>query len=283
MKINQRWVFAVCLLVLGTQSSWAGVCRSGSGADQLCSRMRHLRAQIFALDSQRELMQINSSYMYAMGLSISDNANMILPLLGLGIPEHHMGISGAARLGKELSNQAYRNDGDMVVTANQIREQCITCHAQERPPGGVKWDEIFRKDWTYISIQCAQPGRNPYLCKSMNGMLSAYGYLFTAQDASVQDFSMTEQAAMEIARILADLKSKNFSHLPEEYRQKAEGDARELASLAAAKNPAAFERIKTVANACMECHKARSVGTRPSPMDWRLDMKSRQTWIEQLH
>ncbi len=246
---------------------------------EVCYKMNHLRAQIHALDGQRELMQMNPSFYTAIGKSLSTTADTILHLLGPGLPEHQQGLAGVKQLGDEIASNATKNDVSMAVNANLVRSKCATCHATANPAGGVKWDDIFKTDWTQISMRCSDFGRNPYLCKSMNGMLSSYGYLLTGYNADMKNYEMTEQAANEVVRILTDIKAKNFRHLPEPLRLQAESAAREVATLAAQRDPAVFERSLSVANACMQCHQAtRGNGVAPRLNFAGLDQGPLKTW-----
>jgi hypothetical protein len=237
-----------------------GVCE-GSNKESVCLKMRHMRASINALDAQRELMQVNPSFFAALGAALRQTAAKVRTEYGIGIPEHLMGISGVERLGEELAIEAVDNNIDMLKTANQIRNQCASCHASGNSAGGVDWDQIFNYDWNEITQHCNKGERNPYLCRSMNGMLSAYGYLMTAHDANMPNFSMTQQAADEITRILVDIQVKGFNHLPEDLRDAAEAEARMISKMAADKNPEVFERATQITNACQKCHALSSVST----------------------
>jgi hypothetical protein len=252
----KRLLLVGLMIFGGTTQAAASMCTS-SDKPEVCYNMRHLRASINALDAQRELMQVNPGYLAALGLALRDTAVYIRSIIGPGIPEHHMGLSGVERLGGELATQAATMNTDMLKTANVIRNQCATCHGPANPNGGVDWDRVFNYDWQQITEHCNTAERNPYLCRSMNGMLSAYGYLLTGHDAKKRDFTMTRQAADEIARILVDLRTKGFNHMPEELRSQAEADARVIAQMAMEKNPEVFERATRMTNACQECHERR--------------------------
>jgi len=243
-------------------------------------KMAHLRAQINAMDAQRELMQINLPYMEALGTNLSATAEDVLNNIGPGIPEHQMGLSGVSRLGTQIADLASKNNVDLLVKANSVRNQCVACHGDTNPPGGVDWDSIFRSDWNHITDRCNGNNKNPYLCKSMNGMLSAYGSLLTASNAEIQNFEMTRYAADEIVRILVDLKTKNFHHLSSALRDEAEADARELSHLAAQRNPVAFEKILTVTNACTKCHERNLSEGDSFSMKFSLGAKPVIAWVQ---
>jgi hypothetical protein len=246
-----------------------GVCE-GSNREGVCLKMRHLRASVNALDAQRELMQITPNYLVSLGVVLLNTAQKVRADYGFGIPEHLMGLSGIEKLSRDLTAQAAANNVEMLKTANLIRNQCASCHATSNHVGGVDWDNIFDYDWNAIAAHCNSSEANPYLCKSMNGMLSAYGYLITGYQAGLPDFAMTRQAAEEIARILVDLKAKGFNHLPEELRAQAEAEAREVSAMAADKNPDVFLRATQITNACQKCHeKAGGPNDFGGSMNWR--------------
>jgi len=231
----------------------SGVCEDSSRKD-ICLKMRHMRASINALDAQRELMQVNPSYFEAMGAVLIMTVNKVQKEYGLGIPEHFMGLSGVEKLSIQLTKEASDRNVDMLKTANLIRNECATCHSTTNTNGSIDWDKIFNYDWNAIAEHCNNSDHNPYLCRSMNGMLSAYGYILTAQEANLPNFAMTQQTADEVVRILVDLKVKKFNHLPEDLRNQAESAAREVSQMAAELNPNVFERATHMTAACQQCH-----------------------------
>lgn len=226
----------------------------GSQEREVCLRMNSLRAQIHALDAQRELMQSNSAYIEALGRSLNQTALDTLKMMGPGIPEHRTGLAKVAKMGEDMAYMAVKNDPRMMTLANQVRINCATCHSNPNPPNGVDWDTIFSSDWTKISEYCNSIGKNPYFCKSMNGMLSAFSYHLTSYNANIRDFAMTQQASQEIARILVDIKEKNFPHLQPKAWDDAQAAAIEVAQLAADKNPMVFEKAYVLNQRCTECH-----------------------------
>lgn len=266
---------ALSVLFAFSSQVWAeGMC-DDSSRQGVCLKMRHMRASINALDSQRELMQVNPSYFAAIGMVLRQTVDRIRVEYGLGIPEHLMGLTGIERLSGELTLQASANNIEMLKTANMIRTQCASCHASHSAGGGVDWDQVFNYDWDAIAKHCNEPQRNPYLCRSMNGMLSSYGYLMTAYDSNVTNFVMTKQAADEITRILVDIKTKGFNHLPDDLRDQAEAEARVISQMASEQNPAVFERASKITNACQQCHE-RTGGpsdVHPSPFQRKFSWK----------
>lgn len=253
-----------CVASLGLLLWLGGALYSPARADEVCSeanrenicfKMRHLRAGINAFDSQRELMQLNPPFFAALGVAMQDTAKKLRLEYGLAIIDHIEALLRLETLSKKVAEQAAYGNPDMLTTANQIRFQCMTCHSTERRGGGVDWSEIFAYDWQAIAKHCnSGQNINPYLCRSMNAMLSSYGYLLTANQAKLFNYSMTEQAALELVRILADLKQKRFEHLPEDWRAQAETEARTIAQMAKEKNPAVFEQATRITNTCERCH-----------------------------
>lgn len=252
-----RFATVSILSFLFSMHAFGAVCDDPTRNTVICEEMSHLQAQIFVLDAQRELMQVNPAYTKAVGQTLTATARSVLRHMGPGLPEHRQALSSVASGGENLSALAEQRDPQMLVQANLLRVNCATCH-QSRLNGNPSWKDLFGNDWTKIAATCATGGKNPYLCKSMYGMLSAYGYLYSGFRTNVQSLEMTAEAADEIIRILEDLKQKNFNHLPEELRQEALQAARETSQLARANNTAAFEKGYGIMNACTKCHDERN-------------------------
>ena len=216
--------------------------------------MNHLRSQVHVADAQRELMQVNWRYMETLGKALSATARSLLGLVSPGIPEHLQGLSGVLKSGEEISSLAASQDPKVMTVANLLKLNCTSCHSGTHADGTPGMGDLFTKSWTEISAHCAQEGKNPYLCKSMNGMITAFGYLQSAESSKLTHFEMTEQAASEIVRILEDLKAKNYQHLPEALRMEALEAAREVQLLARSRNPGAFVKGTEIINACLKCH-----------------------------
>lgn len=252
----------VCIGIIVTflfsgQTYAADLCDEHAADQEICYKMNNLRAQIHALDAQRELMQVNPSYLEAFGFSLARSARAILKIIKPGIPEHNMGLAEVAKLGNELAKNAIESDSSaMLITANLVKNNCATCHTGRNPANGNDWNRVFKNDWSVISKRCNEPGRNPYLCKSMNGILSAYSFQGTAASANIQDFEMTQKTSEEVMRILVDLKNKKFKHFDSKLRDRAEATAAEVAQLASEKNALAFEKSKELLNTCTQCHQA---------------------------
>lgn len=251
-----RTLFVISLVLLfNTPTHAASLCDEPLRNREICLGMQHMKAQIHALDAQRELMQVNPSYLGNLGRTLSETAHELVRKFGPSIPEHLRGLNGVDRLGQDLASKAAKNDSDMMRVANTIRMNCATCHTADAGNSHQpRWDQVFGSDWGKIATHCSEAGQNPYLCRSMNGMLSAYGYLLTSYQFNARDFGMTSQASREIIRILEDVQAKNFTHLPEDLRKEALAAAKEVNLLASARDPMAFEKGVGVVNACLKCH-----------------------------
>jgi cytochrome c553 len=244
---------ALAGLIVQAQEVKVGNCEGTVIQRFLCLKMINLRSQIYSLDTQRELMQINPEYYKSIGKGLARTAREALQIMGPDLPEHRQGLANVVRMGDELALQAEKGDSLMVVTANKIRTNCASCHSTTGSPGGG-WNDIFRVDWAQINNFCNQPGKNPYACKSMYAMLGTHSYHHSSQQAKMEDYDLTRESAKELVRILADLKVKGFQHLPEKFRAEAEITAMEVVRLADDKNPLAFEKAITIVNACKNCH-----------------------------
>jgi hypothetical protein len=237
------------------QAQVASLCTEPSQAPEWCNRMKHLRATVNTLDSQRELMQADYSFLSLMGTSMKDNTTVLLTIVPAKVADHSVGIQSIRQMAIELEKLAKDKNPDALVTANQIRGQCLNCHNSSNP--GVSagaWNDVFRFDWVTVSKNCSLEGRNPYLCKSMNAMMTDYNHILTAYIAGVKDYAVTGAVALEVVRVLQDLKAKNFLHLGEANRQEAEARASEIADLAKAQDPLTFEKARDLTVTCMKCH-----------------------------
>jgi len=220
----------------------------------LCHKMINLRTQIFALETQAELMQVNPGRMQAVARGLQQAAREALQLVGPGLPEHRQGLSGVILMSEQLEQFASKNDGQMMVLANNMRTNCATCHAQAQPPGDIGWNDIFKNDWSQISKHCRQPNKNPYLCKSMHALLATQAYNHTAYEGHVENYEMTLSTANEIIRILTDLKDKGFNHLPEDKRQQTLAAANEVIKMSENKDRRVFEKARDIMVTCKSCH-----------------------------
>jgi cytochrome c2 len=222
--------------------------------DEICFKMRHLRSQVMALGAQRELMQINYPYLAILGQEVLELSKTINPTTAaeMGHPE---GLEGLKMGSQSLLDLASDKDPLALAAANTLQKKCSTCHSQTGPGSGShSWDKIFKHDWDQVTKNCNREGRNPYLCKSMNGMLSAFASVITANNLDLKSFSSLQMSAEEIARIAADLKAKGLLHGSEAIMTDVQAKALQTASLALANNPEAFEVAQGITKGCLECH-----------------------------
>ena len=233
---------------------WASKCDNPLMKDELCFKMRHLRSQVMALGAQRELMQVNYPYLAILGQEVLTLANTIetSKIAELGHPE---GLEGLKLGSQSLIDLAAQQDPLALSAANTLNKRCATCHASTGPDSGrYNWDKIFKHDWDQVSKNCNREGRNPYLCKSMNGMLSAYATLITAVNADRKSFESLRYSSEEVARIAADLKAKGMLHGTEAMLNGVQAKALETAKLAIEQNDEAFNVAQDITTGCMDCH-----------------------------
>ena len=234
----------------------SGICMDPMHDNDICQRMRHLKATINGVDAQRDLVVINYPYMEALAANMRENGSAMLQHLEDSNSSHAKGIRNLVFLATQMQQTAIDKDPETFTRANLIRNNCMTCHAADNPTSGVKWNEVFKRDWAQITVGCNSEGRNPYLCKSMNGMVTAYGQMITAYVAGITDYRLTEMSSLEVVRILQSLKMNNYVHMQEDIRKEAEDRATEIAALAKAQNPEVFEKSFELPNSCMHCHES---------------------------
>jgi hypothetical protein len=240
--------------LISSNSLAAGLCTDPLHQQEVCFRMKHMRSTINAIDAQRELMRINYDYLGVLASSLKTNSTEIVGKISMENPDHVEGLKAIGRMASDMESYSKLGNPNAVVSANMLRSRCVSCHTNDSPPSGVKWGDVFKYDWEKISKNCNLPGRNPYLCKSMNGMLSAYGQLMTAYIAGIKNFELTEQASTEVVRILQEIKKHNFLHMSEAIRAEAEAKATEIVNLAKAKDESVFEKSYQLPQTCMKCH-----------------------------
>lgn len=244
----------LAVVAMGSKTWAAGLCTDPMHQQDVCFRMKHMRATINAIDAQRDLMRINYDYLNVLASSLKTNSSEIINKISMENTDHVEGLKAINRMATDMEAYATLANPNAVVSSNMLRSRCVACHTNDAPPSGIKWGDIFRYDWEKIVKNCNLPGRNPYLCKSMNGMLSAYGQLMTAYIAGISDYKLTEQAATEVVRILQEIKTNNFLHMSEQIRAEAEAKANEIVKLAKAKDPSVFEKSYQLPQTCMKCH-----------------------------
>lgn len=247
-------MFVFVSVLLGSNLLWASKCDNPLMKDEVCFQMRHLRSQVMALGAQRELMQVNYPYLAILGQEVQSLANNIeaSKMTELGHPEGLEGLKVGSQALIDLANQ---QDPLALAAANTLQKKCATCHAQSGPNSGShSWDKIFKHDWEQVSKNCNREGRVPYLCKSMNGMLSAYAGVITAVNLDRKNFDTLKLSVEEIARIAGDLKAKGMVHGSEGLLTGVQAKALETAKLASQNNEEAFNVAQDITTGCMDCH-----------------------------
>ncbi len=257
-------VISILSLVI-SQFSVADSCSDPSRQQDICREMKHLRSQILVLGAERDLMQINYNLMGLVGEEIKAGASRALSKLSVTDENHGAGLIGVQAIAIDLIEQSKQKNGDALMTANKIQQQCATCHNSVSPNSGYKWDDIFKSDWSVFYKKCNSSDRNPYRCKSMHGMFSYYSGFFTANQLGLQNYELTELEAQRISTIASTLKENNLIHGLEDMIEKVAVEASVVSQLAAKKDPEAFERAMTLTQSCMSCHADRPMGVmRPS-------------------
>lgn len=256
-------VFVMSSLIF-INGALADTCDDPARQPLVCREMRHLRSQLLVLGAQRDTMQINFELLGLVGAEIKAGTNRALGHLGSGDPSHSVGLIGVQAIANDLIEQSSKADGEALLTANRIQQQCSTCHTPTAPTSGYRWDEIFKSDWSAFYNKCNSVDRNPYRCKSMHAMFSYYSGFFTAYQLGIKNYELTEKLAQQIARVAKDLKNNHLIHGLENLLSGVETDALEVAQLAADKNPEAFDRSMAITQTCMKCHADRIIVFRPA-------------------
>lgn len=262
-------ILSVLLLISGLGSKvLAGVCDDPLRQKEVCLEMKHLRSQILVLGAQRDLLQVNYPYLQGTAAEISAVANRVKDKIINNDPNHAVGLVGVENLATELQGLASNKDTQAFVVSNNIQKQCANCHSKENPASDIRWDDIFKNDWSVFYAKCNQEDRNPYTCKSMHGMLSTISTFFTANQLALQNFEVTKMGALEIERISQDLATKHFVHGGEVALSLINHEAKQVAELADQKNPEAFGKAVAITQVCMQCH-----ADRPSVLNNKISFK----------
>jgi hypothetical protein len=241
------WSFAA-------ESQGFSLCGPNTNTPVFCARMKHLRATVNALDSQTELMQVNYEFLGALAVSLENNTKYLVELTPQEMLSHKEGLKRINSLSADFRSLANKKDAEALTTANMVKGQCLNCHTSANPTGGIPWNDVFGFSWDKISKECGRVGRNPYLCRSMNAMMTDYNHILSGYAARIEDFEITGAFAGEIARILQDLKAKGFNHLGEANRLEAEVSAQKVVALAKAQDPTVFEKARALNTTCSKCH-----------------------------
>lgn len=243
------------ILSLSQLASAASVCDDPLKAPSICFSMANIRSQILMLESQRDLMQINYDYMKVTASSLADLSLKAQAQMGRDLQDHADSLKVVAAHASQIADEAAVRNPQVFATANSIRKTCLSCHSESKNPSG-SWGDIFRSDWNSILKKCNSPGKNPYLCKQMHGMVTTYDYIVSAEAGKIQNYEVTEQAANEVSRISADLIKNGFQHNRKANLGLVNQLATEIAAMAKAKNPGTFDKAYELTDGCVSCHKS---------------------------
>ncbi len=232
----------------------ASLCTDAFHQPEVCERMRYLKASLNVLDGQREMMQVNYPYLSAISTSMIDNVTGIMNVIDLSQEGHLIALKGLKANLTDVQTLSQASSVDAISKANLLRSSCVTCHAADRPTSGVKWGDVFYYDWEKVASGCNKSGANPFVCRSMNGLLTAYSHILTQMQAQVQDFAVVKQDGVEILRIFADMKKANAFHMKPDLVDAAVADAQELVKLADAQDPEVYTKAYDMSKACSHCH-----------------------------
>ncbi|MGZ5279911.1 MAG: hypothetical protein ACXWC9_08215 [Pseudobdellovibrionaceae bacterium] len=232
----------------------ADLCTGPFHQAEVCERMRYMKASINVLDGQREMVRINYPYLAAVGSTMKDNVISIMNIIDLSEEDHLLSLKKIKEEVTELEVLAKNENIKASLIANNVRKNCVACHSGERPESGVSWGDVFYYDWEKVSSDCNSGGGNPYICRSMNGLLTAYSHILTEMKTGVTDFEVLRLDSLEIVRIFSELKKANALHMNPQLAAKAELEAREIADLADKKDPVVFEKAVNLSTACTTCH-----------------------------
>jgi hypothetical protein len=237
-----------CLMASSAQ---AGLCDDPIRDQATCLRMKHLKSSINLLDAQRDLLQVNYPFLASIADDMKSVANEILKDSQNG---HLAAIENISSLASRMGQEARVGNTHALVSSNQFKSQCMTCHSNATPSSGYKWEEISGMGWDDIVKKCNQPDHLPYVCKNMHGMASSYNYFMTAWDSKVRSFESTEKVADEIIRVSNDLLAKGMTHNAPGTLESLQKEAMEIKRMSVARDPGAFERSRLMVQSCSSCH-----------------------------
>lgn len=247
-------IIGMILIGMGLNAK-AEICSDPLRNQDTCREMRHLRSQVLELGAQRDLMQVNYPYLNKIGIEIEGITERVIEKMKVEDPTHVGGLLGIQTLTTQMNKASSAGNAESFALANKIQTQCATCHSKDNVTNtGRSWSSIFKNDWSSFYKNCNEYDRNPYRCKSMYGMLSAYSSFFTAFQLGREDYEFTKMGAKEIVRIASDLKAKQMFHGTEAIISKVESDASEVATLAENKDPSVFTKAVAITQTCMQCH-----------------------------
>ena len=252
MKILILVVVALCTsLTMVTEAFATDLCVDPLQNQSLCFKMKALRSQLDLLDAQRDLMRVNYNYLYSVG----GDMNLLVAEILKEDPAGHIGSLNTLqdKIGKLLL-QSGRQNSEALAIANSLKSDCMSCHTNQSPTSGYKWDEISGNNWDKITVYCNNQTASPYLCKSMHGMRTVYGYYIAAFLAGHKNYDLAALSSLEIKRIATDLIGKHFDHASPQVLADVVSASDEITGLAMTQNPKTFEKTMAVSRDCAKCH-----------------------------
>ena len=247
-------VFIFSAVLLASPSLRADDCE-GKPRPQLCREMKQMRSGVVLLESQREMLQVNYAWLQVIGTELEQVATAILRKMS---SDQHMGVLNNVKdLARRIAMESERKAPEALSLANQMRFQCMACHAPTgNPPGSdPSWDLVFGEyNWDKVIEKCNAFGRNPYLCRSMNALMSAYQYIERSHISGTHNFEGARHATLEIQRLASDLRVRGMLHGSETVLKSVESDAIQLAKAFSEKDLTAYDRAKSLMSSCAQCH-----------------------------
>lgn len=232
----------------------ASICGNPMGDPKICGQMSNLRSHIMVLEAQRDLLQLNYGLLQTVGASLSNAADETVASLPPEFAAHADVFAKLSRQAKDVAKYAEVGDARALTVANTLRTNCATCHTQTGGASGKKWDEIFKSDWNKITEKCNTPGRNPFACKQMHGLISNYSYILNSYLLNQTNFEMLGALSDEMVRIANLLIENRVVH----GKVQAIEDVAQKSALASEfsknKNQDALKKAYEIVDSCMNCH-----------------------------
>jgi hypothetical protein len=224
----------------------------------VCYQMKHLRSHVNLLDADRDLARVD----FDMMASVSESVYQMITKLMVSnhYNEHLRGLGEVRDMARQLKEEATNRNFQSFRTANMMKQTCNQCHSQSaESTSGHSWDEIFGRSWDAIVQRCNTVGHNPYICRNMYAMSTAFSYFETAIPANHLDFELAEHTAKNLKTIASGLETlgggihEGGLDPIREVRVWAEG----LETLAKRRDPYVYQRSLEVKKACSNCHEPR--------------------------
>ena len=228
---------------------------------KLCLEMKYLRTQLMVLGAQRDLLQINYPLLAQVAIEIKESSERSLEAFPEQTGSHAFRLLGVQASAGDMFEMSQLKNGDALMAANRIQNQCNGCHSQSSPTSGRNWNEIFKSDWGWIVDKCNDSEHNPYRCKAMYGMFSYYGGLFAGLSLGRQNFELVGLSMSEINKLAQSLRENQFFIGQEKEIQEVESESLRIKTMAEKKDPEVFNQISVLTISCMKCHSDQSSHT----------------------